>query len=114
MQERRKYPRKDLVIFTNVYDPKYERIIGTLLNITPDGAMVLSLNKVDSDRETELHIKLPENFVQKQELILTAKSRWCAPDINPEFFDVGYQFTNVSEEDGQIILKIIEKYGYKD
>ncbi len=41
-------------------------------------------------------------------------ARWCAPDINPEFFDVGYQFANVSDEDGQIIQAIIEKYGFKD
>lgn len=34
MQERRKYPRKDLLLFANVYDSKSGKIIGTLLNIT--------------------------------------------------------------------------------
>lgn len=114
MQERRKYPRKDLLLFANVYDSKTDRIIGTLLNITLDGAMVLCENRIDSDSVMELHIKLPENFVQKHELVFTANSRWCAPDINPEFFDVGYQFANVSKEDADIIQAIIEKYGFKD
>jgi hypothetical protein len=114
MQERRKYPRKDLLLFASVYDSSSGKIIGTLLNITLDGAMVLSENKIDSNRVMELHIKLPENFVQKHELVFTANSRWCAPDINPEFFDVGYQFANVTEEDGKIIQAIIEKYGFKD
>lgn len=114
MQERRKYPRKDLLLFANVYESKSGRIIGTLLNITLEGAMVLSEDKIDSNKNMELHIKLPENFVQKKELIFVANSRWCAPDINPEFFDVGYQFANVSEEDGQIIQAIIEKYGFKE
>jgi hypothetical protein len=114
MQERRKYPRKDLLLFANVYESKSGKIIGTLLNITLEGAMVLSESRIDKDNDMELHIKLPENFVQKNELIFTANSRWCAPDINPEFFDVGYQFANVSEEDSQIIQAIIEKYGFND
>jgi hypothetical protein len=114
MQERRKYPRKDLLLFANVYDSKSGHIIGTLLNITLEGAMILSENKIDSDKSMELHIKLPETFVQKNELVFSANTRWCAPDINPEFFDVGYQFANVSEEDRRIILEIIEKYGFKD
>jgi hypothetical protein len=114
MQERRKYPRKDLLLFANVYDSKSGHIIGTLLNITLEGAMILSENKIDSDKAMELHIKLPETFVQKHELVFSANTRWCAPDINPEFFDVGYQFANVSEEDRKIILEIIEKYGFKE
>jgi hypothetical protein len=114
MQERRKYPRKDLLLFANVYDSKSGKIIGTLLNITLEGAMVLSESRVDADNTMELHIKLPENFVQKNELVFVASSRWCGPDINPEFYDVGYQFANVSEEDSQIIQAIIEKYGFKE
>jgi hypothetical protein len=114
MQERRKYPRKDLLLFAHVYDSKSDKIIGTLLNITLEGAMVLSENKIDANNTMELHIKLPDNFVQKNELVFTASSRWCGPDINPEFYDVGYQFAGVSEEDSKIIQAIIEKYGFKD
>jgi len=114
MLERRKYPRKDLLLFANVYDSKSGRIIGTLLNITLEGAMVLTESKIDQNNVMELHIKLPEDFVKKNELVFTANSRWCAPDINPEYFDVGYQFVNVSEEDGSIIQAIIEKYGFKE
>jgi len=114
MLERRKYPRKDLLLFANVYDSKSGKIIGTLLNITLDGAMILSESQIDRDNTMELHIKLPEDFVRKNELIFTANSRWCAPDINPEFYDVGYQFVSVSDEDGKIIQAIIEKYGFKE
>jgi PilZ domain len=114
MPERRKYPRKDLLLFANVYDSASGHIIGTLLNITLDGAMILSENRIDSNKDMTLHIKLPESFTQKQELVFNANSRWCAPDINPEFFDVGYQFVNVSEDDRKIIQSIIEKYGFKE
>jgi hypothetical protein len=114
MLERRKYPRKDLLLFANVYDSKSDKIIGTLLNITLEGAMVLTESKIDQNNEMELHIKLPEDFVKKNELVFTANSRWCAPDINPEYYDVGYQFANVSEEDRNIIQAIIEKYGFKE
>jgi hypothetical protein len=110
MQDRRKNPRKDLYLFLHVYDPKSGRNLGTLLNLSLEGARVLSEKRVDSDKVFELLIKLPENFVKKNELVFTAKSRWCAPDINPEYYDVGYQFAHVSEEDRRIIIEIIEKY----
>jgi hypothetical protein len=114
MQERRKYPRKDLLLFANVYNSDSDKIIGTLLNITLEGAMVLTESKIDKDRVMELHIKLPDNFVKKNELVFTANSRWCAPDLNPEYYDVGYQFANGCDEDCQIIQAIIEKYGFKE
>jgi hypothetical protein len=114
MLERRKYPRKDLLLFANVFDSKSGRIVGTLLNLTLEGAMVLCENRITSDKEMELHIKLPDNFVEKNELVFKANSRWCAPDINPEYFDVGYQFASVSDEDSKIIQVIIEKYGFNE
>ena len=114
MQERRKHPRKDLLLFANVYDSTSDRIVGILLNITLGGAMVLSENQIDSNKMMELRIMLPENIAAKQELVFKANSRWCAPDINPEYYDVGYQFVNVSEEDCKIIQTIIEKYAFQE
>jgi PilZ domain len=114
MPERRKFRRKDLLFYARVYDSKSGRTIGNLLNITPDGAMVLSEKQVDSDLMMELHIELPDGIATKQELVFTAKSLWCQPDINPEFYDVGFQFDKVSDEDGKIIQRMIEEYGFRE
>jgi hypothetical protein len=113
MAERRKYNRKDLIFYSRVSDGKTGRALGNLLNITPDGAMVLSEKPIETDWSVELHIELPEKLANKPELVLAARSLWCQPDINPEFYDAGFQFQDVTPEDIQIIQRLIEEYGFR-
>jgi hypothetical protein len=114
MPERRKYTRRDLMFYSRVVDANTGRMVGNLLNITPEGAMVLSEKQIPPDIAMELHIELPEEISPKPELIFQAISLWCQPDINPEFFDVGFQFQDVSEEKAEVIQRLVKEYGFRD
>jgi len=87
--------------------------LGYLLNITPDGAMILSEKPLEVDWEVVLHIELPEGLSELRELVIPARSRWCQPDINPEFYDTGFVFLTTTEEYTEIILKLVEEYGFR-
>jgi hypothetical protein len=114
MAERRKYTRRDLMFYSRVVDAKTGRMVGNLLNITPEGAMVLSDRQVSSGIAMELHIELPEEISPKPELVFHAVSLWCQPDINPEFFDVGFQFQDVSDEKAEVVQRLVKEYGFRD
>jgi len=113
MAEKRKFPRRDLIFYSRVSDGKSGRALGYLLNITPEGAMILSEKTMDVDLEVELHIELPEGLSDLKEMVIPARSRWCQPDINPEFYDVGFMFTNTSQEYTELILKLVEEHGFR-
>ena len=55
---------------------------------------------------------LPEDIYNKKVLNLDAKSVWCKPDIDPNFYNTGFKVFNVSEDEKAIIEKIIVDYGF--
>jgi hypothetical protein len=101
------------MFYSRVSDGITGRQVGNLLNITIGGAMVLSDRPVEPHTVMELHIELPEGIANKPELVLTATSLWHQPDINPEFYDVGFQFKEVSSADQEIIQILVKEYGFR-
>ena len=113
MAEKRKFPRKDLIFYSRVSDGKGGRVLGYLLNITPEGAMILSEKPLEVNWEVELHIELPDDLSDLREMVIPARSRWCQPDINPEFYDTGFAFLKTSEKYTGLILRLVEEYGFR-
>ena len=113
MTDKRRTPRKDLIFYSRVTDGNSGRMLGYLLNITPGGAMILSEKAVEPDWLVELHIELPEGLSDTRELVIPAHSLWCSPDINPEFYDCGFSFLDVSEEYVRLIHQMVAEYGFR-
>ena len=113
MADKRKFPRKDLIFYSRVSDGKGGRVLGYLLNITPEGAMILSEKPLEVDWEVDLHIELPDDLSDLREMVIPARSRWCQPDINPEFYDTGFAFLKTSEKYTGLILRLVEEYGFR-
>ena len=76
--------------------------------------MVLSEKVMELQLTLVLRIELPEGIASKPELVVTATSLWCQPDINPEFYDIGFKLTGVSDEDIRIIQRMVEEYGFRE
>lgn len=114
MDERRKFRRRDLLFYSRVYDAQRGTMVGNLLNITPQGAMVLTDKPLEEKTDLFLWIELPEGLADKSRFEVRAVSLWCKPDINPEFYDVGFEFTEIKPEDVLIIQRLIEQYGFRD
>ncbi len=112
MGERRKAERKDLVYYSRVSDTISGRDLGNLINITPEGAMVLCERPVEADKVMQLVIELPEGLASKTRVQVDGKSLWCREDVNPEFYDVGFAFTNLAPEDAEIIQSLVENYSF--
>jgi hypothetical protein len=113
LAEKRKFPRKDLIFYSRVSDGKGGRLLGYLLNITPEGAMILSEKPLELDWEVVLHIELPDDLSDLREMVIPARSRWCQPDINPEFYDTGFSFLNTPDKYTGLILRLVEEYGFR-
>jgi len=113
MAEKRKFPRRDLIFYSRVSDGNSGRALGYLINITPQGAMILSEKPLDVNLEMELHIEIPEGLSDLSEMVILARSRWCQPDINPEFYDVGFMFLESSKEYTALILRLVEEHGFR-
>lgn len=114
MQERRKHERKSLMAYTQVFDLYGGFLLGYLGDLTVSGAMVICKNPQKKEIEISLAIELPELLnVKATRMILPARVVWCEHDLSPEFYNVGFEFKEVTDQQKTFIGSIIKEYEFR-
>ena len=57
---------------------------------------------------------LPAEIVGSKQINFDAKSIRCNKDINPDFYNIGFQLQNVEPRDTEIIKRLIGEFGFQD
>lgn len=114
MEERRKIKRRYLMFYTRVYDAGNRELLGHLLDITPQGASLISEKPLPTEVAFRLKMELSEDIADKPYLVFEAKSLWCKPDVDPHFYNTGFLLLKIAAEDIAIIQRIVEAYGFRD
>jgi hypothetical protein len=114
MRERRKQERKNLMAYTQVYDLYGGFLLGYLGDLTLQGAMVISEHVQQKDADITLAFELPElpNDITTR-MTLPARVAWCEQDLSPQFFNVGFEFKFVNEQQKKLIEAIIKEYEFR-
>jgi len=113
MEERRRLDRRHIMFYSRVFDRKTGQLLGYLGNITGEGVMLISELPIDVQNIYLLRLDLPDDMYSKPILNLKAKSVWCKPDIDPNFYTTGFQLLEANDEDLEIIEQIIDDYGFR-
>jgi len=114
MQERRKQPRTDLMSYSQVFDLYHGQLIGYLGDLNLLGAMVIGDEPLEKDTELTISILLPElPKVKTARMVLPVRVAYCRQDLSPEYFNIGLQFTLVTDNQKKIIEAIIENYEFR-
>jgi hypothetical protein len=114
MEERRRLKRRHLIYYLRVFERDSKQLIGHLVDITPEGILIISEEPKDPDLIFNFHMDLPEELIGKVGLEFEAKSMWCRKDINPDFYAIGFQLLNIAPQDIEIIGRLIEDFGFRD
>ncbi|MCS7011440.1 MAG: PilZ domain-containing protein [Anaerolineales bacterium] len=114
MKDRRKVKRRYLLYYARIYDRESHQQIGNLVDITPSGAMILSPSAFPVGKVLRLQIELTDDIAAQPYLEVEGKVKWTQPDIEPQTYNLGIEFIQVTEEDKKIIEKIIALYGFRD
>jgi len=100
--------------YMRVYDAQTGDLVGNLVDITPRGAMLVSEAPIPTDTVFRLKMELSQDMADKPYLEFTAKSLWCQPDVAPRYYNIGFQLLDVAPQDVEIILRIVDTYGFRD
>ncbi len=111
MEERRTLKRQHIMFYSRVFDRQTGAFMGYLGNLTKNGSMIISEEELETDKTFNLRIDLPEDIYGQPILNLTARSVWCQRDIDPNFYNIGFELRDVSDNDSEVINQIIEDYG---
>ena len=114
MQDRRKQPRKNLMSYSQVFDLYEGRLIGYLGDLNLLGAMVIGNEPMSLDTKLTASIQLPElPNVSATRMALPVRVAWCQQDLSPEFFNIGFEFELVTDEQKRIIEAVMENYEFR-
>ncbi|MGE5464740.1 MAG: PilZ domain-containing protein [Syntrophothermus sp.] len=114
MQERRKQPRKDLMSYSQVFELYHGKLIGYLGDITFLGAMVIGDEPFEMGSQMNISIQLPElPDVNATRMALPVRVVYCQKDISPEYYNIGLEFSLVTDQQKKIIESIIENYEFR-
>jgi hypothetical protein len=114
MQERRKVQRKNLMAYTQVFDLYGGHLLGYLGDLHLQGAMVIGEKTMAENTELILAMELPElPDITLSRITIPARVAWCDQDISPEFFNIGFEFKEVTLEQNIVIAAIMENYEFR-
>src|SRR4030095_12093865 len=114
MEERRKQPRKELMSYSQVYDLYNGRLVGYLGDINVLGAMVIGDAPLELNTALTVSIQLPElPGITATRIALPVRVAYCKQDLSPEYFNIGLEFSLVTENQKKIIESVIDNYEFR-
>lgn len=115
MQERRKSKRRFIMYYTRVFDRSTGAVLGYLIDLSPQGAMVVSEEPFVAHKLYRLRMDVPEEFEIRACLDFEAVCVWSRTDTaDPRFYESGLHLQEVPGEDVALIERIIQEYGFRD
>ena len=114
MQEKRKLKRRYLLYYMRIYDLGSRKQIGNLVDITPQGIMIVGEHPIPEGQTCHLRMELTNEVAEKTYMEFSALSIWCEPDVTPDRFNTGLEILDLSPEDAEIIQRINELFGFRD
>ncbi len=114
MEDRRKSNRRFMLYYMPVYDLDTQHQVGNLVDITPEGIMIVSESAAVQGRTIHMRLELTGDVAAKNYMEFHARCKWCREDISPNLYNIGFEILDLAPDDAGIIKKIIETYGFRD
>lgn len=103
-----------MIAYTKVYDLYSANLLGYLGDLTHSGAMIISEKPMPPNTEITLSIELPELPDNKTvRMSILSRVAWCEQDLSPQYFNVGFEFKEVSADQKKLIEAIIQHYEFR-
>jgi hypothetical protein len=112
--DRRKFRRRYIMYYSRVFDRRTGRVIGYIVDLTPEGAMIISEEPIEPQTVFQLRMDLPEELSEQGYIYFEACSVWCERDVDPNFWDIGVKLTTIEPDDVTILERMIAEYGFRD
>lgn len=115
MDERRKLPRKYLIIYSRVFERDNGTLLGYLCDLSLKGAMILSEGQQEPNTVIPLRFDLPDigpSLFEVEQMDIDARVAYCQPDVSPTFNNIGFEFLEVNPEQKSFIERMMEKYEF--
>ncbi len=113
--DKRSSIRRHVFYYLNIFNKDGNEKIGWLGDISENGIMIISRNKLPLNEAFYIMIELPKNEpFNEQKVPLEIKLRWMKQDINPLYFNHGGIITYFPIITKKVVRALIHFYGFLD
>jgi hypothetical protein len=109
MEDYRHRPRKNTPHLVKVINTDTDHTVGRVVDITADGLMLVTKDKIVPGKTYNFRIILPVMVHHRTDVCLEAKAVWSTPDTNPDFNKCGFRFINLPGEEGFLLEDVMHK-----
>mgnify|MGYP000013131981 CR=1 FL=1 len=109
--EQRSLNRHHLIYYLRVFDGLSSRVVGHIVDISPQGIMLITDEPIPVQEEYRLRMRFPGTGTSQEELIFDAVCRWCRQDENPEFYIAGFHIQDLPADAANFIQGLIAEFG---
>jgi hypothetical protein len=114
MLDHRKEARKKVIRFTPVYKLQPKTLLGYLVDLNLRGAKVEGERAAEINQQVTLSIEFPSDLpeVPSAPFTIPARVARCVSGEGPTFYNLGFEFTDITPEQTRIIEAIIRRYAF--
>jgi len=109
MEDYRHRPRKNTPHLVRVLNEESGETVGRVVDITADGMMLVTKEKIKVGQLFNFRIILPVMVHHRSDVCLEAKSVWVKADSNSEYSKCGFKFINLAGEEGFLLEDVMHK-----
>jgi hypothetical protein len=113
MNEKRKDERKKLIAFTLVYDSQHKSLLGYLGDLSREGALLVGEKPMQVNAKATLMIDFPATpELPARRVIIPARVAWCRQENGTSYFNAGFEFLEINEQNKTVIDAILQRYQF--
>ncbi len=106
----RRQERTRLIYHLRVFDARRKRLLGQLVDITPEGLMLIGESQLPAGRKYSLRMDLPRNLMADTHLTFSAESKWCVKDQSENFYSMGFRIVKITPEALGVVQKLAQDF----
>lgn len=110
--DQRKFKRHNLFYYLDVYDCTTHQFIGHLVDLSLEGAMLISKNSIALGTRIDLRVVLALESSDQQEFDIQVEIVRSSRDANVDYNNIGLHFINMNAQKKAIIEYLIENIGF--
>jgi len=105
--------RKKIIAFTPVYKLSDKSILGYVGDLTLKGVMVVGEKETELNVEVLLGIDFPAEDGPVRKVSIPARAAWIRRDEDAAYFNIGFEFINLSAENAAILEAALARYQFR-
>ena len=109
--QRSRLERREFFYYAQLIDNNTLENVGHLADISQGGFKLDTSNPIPVNKDIRFIMSLTSAVADKSFMTFLAQSRWCKVDpFDPCSYNVGFQFIQISPEDLEIFMRMMEMY----